>query len=198
MPWQTSYLLPAVKWFPLVWPNEEWQVIPFPPTPGVAPQPPDGTIIPWWLMPKDQWPIAAPWGEKSFGLWPAAKISTPSQLQNHPPFGYIKLKVPGARQTSGNQISFMNMKIYMRPQIEHFSVLTRTNGFGEPKFYLIDKNWQYAEYDVQKYRSTMKEKWRDRLAGQVLHRITETKGKPGLITERLAAEIVKIGEKQST
>jgi hypothetical protein len=128
LPWPIKYLLPAVKWFPLYWPNDTWEIVPFPAIDEfgnrIALQPPDGAIIPWWKMDKSQWPIAAPWEPKIFGAWPASQISMPEDLQNVPPFGFIKLKVPGHRDTSSNQIAFMNMKIHVRPQIDHFTVLT--------------------------------------------------------------------------
>jgi hypothetical protein len=60
-PWPIKYLMPAIKWFPLYWPNAEWEVVSFPPSfPREANKPPDGAIGPWWkMLPKDQWPIAA-------------------------------------------------------------------------------------------------------------------------------------------
>jgi hypothetical protein len=93
-PWPIKYLLPAEKWFPLYWPNAEWEVVPLPNL-RRAPQPADGAIIPWWKMPKDQWPIEAPWEPKIFGAWPASKVTMAEDLppsirpgpKRVPPFG---------------------------------------------------------------------------------------------------------------
>jgi hypothetical protein len=63
-PWPIKYLMPAEKWAPLYWPNAEWEIVSWPPSfPREANKPPDGAIGPWWkMLPKDQWPIAAPLG----------------------------------------------------------------------------------------------------------------------------------------
>ena len=139
------YLMPAVKWVPLYWPNQAWEINSFPPGfdengNRLGPKPPDGAIIPWWKMPKDQWPIEAPWEGKVFGAWPASKVTMSEDLtpgiwprgHHTPPFGFIKLRMPGTPDISGqqnpkgNQIAFMNMKIHMRPEfgpIHHMKIL---------------------------------------------------------------------------
>lgn len=195
-PWPIKYLLPVYKWWPLYWPNEEWEVVSGPPSfPREAPQPPEGLAIPWWKASKDMWPYQTPFEPKVFGAWPASQISTPNDLQNNPPFGLIKLKVPGESQTSGNQIAFTQMKMHMRYlSITQMKVTTIVTPFG-PKFYIKSENWNQHEKQAAEIRAAMKRKWRDKLAEQIVGKIEETEGQPGLIAERLAEELIKIEEK---
>ena len=81
---------------------------------------------------------------------------------NVPPFGFIKIRMPGDVAVSGdqtpkgNQIPFVNMRMHMRPDfgpIHHLKILTRINALGETKFYVIDKNWEQHEYLVDEYRA---------------------------------------------
>jgi hypothetical protein len=130
MPWgPLYYLMPASKWLPIYKGAEPWEVITFPPAfdelgRRLAPKPPEGTIIDWWKMPKDTWPLEAPWEPKVFGCWPASKITMSEDLKpsiwpgphRSPPFGFIKLKMPGEKDTTGLQIPFTNFKIHMRPE----------------------------------------------------------------------------------
>jgi hypothetical protein len=180
VPWPIKYLLPAVKWFPLYWPNAEWEVIPFPPTPGVAQPLPDGAIGPWWkILPKSQWPVQAPWSEKVFGAWPASQVSMPEDLQSWPPFGIIKFKVPGEPDQKGNQIAWTKMKIHMRPDlgpIHHMRVMSRNTPMGQ-KFYLMDDNWSQYDYDYRRYRQQMKQKRMEDVANLIAAEMAKTKGK---------------------
>jgi hypothetical protein len=172
--------LQPLKWFPIYWPNAEWRVIPSPPTPGVAQQPPNGAILQWWELPKDQWPLQAPWGEKSLGAWPASKLMMSEDFVNNPPFGYIKLKMPRQIIASGHQISFFNMKMHMRPDfgpINHMKLLTRDTPMGT-KFYLIDQNWDYAEYDYKKYREALRARKMEKYMEQLGLEIANYDGKP--------------------
>jgi hypothetical protein len=82
-----------------------------------------------------------------------------------PPFGFIKLKMPGGPDISGdqnpkgNQIPFTNWRIHVRPDlgpIHHMKMLTQVNALGETKFYMIDKNWNKYEYEAQQYRAALK------------------------------------------
>ena len=109
-PWPVKYLLRAVKWFPIYWPNADWEVIGMGPNGPTWPTPPDGAIIPWWKMPKDQWPIAAPWEDKVYGAWPASQVTMIENLQTTPPFGLIKLAMPGEPALKDHQIAFMKRK----------------------------------------------------------------------------------------
>ena len=186
-PWPIKYLMPAVKWFPLYWPNAEWEVVPFN-------GPPDGAIIPWWKMPKDQWPVEAPWEPKWFGAWPASKVTMAEDLApsvwpgqpNVPPFGFIKIKMPGAPDVSGdqtpkgNQIPFVNMRMHMRPDfgpIHHMKIMTRINALGETKFYMIDKNWEQHEYLVREYRAALKARKRERVMAMIAEEIAKNGGR---------------------
>jgi hypothetical protein len=186
--------MPAVKWFPLYWPNAEWEVIQLPNL-RQRPTLPDGAIIPWWKMPKDQWPIEAPWAPKIFGAWPASKITMSEDLtpgiwpggDHAPPFGFIKIKMPGTPDVSGyqgpkgNQIPFTNMKIHMRPElgpIHHMKIMTRINALGETKFYMIDKNWEQHEYDHKQYRAALKARKQERFMRMLAEEIIRTKAEP--------------------
>jgi hypothetical protein len=173
--WGPKYLLPAEKWWPLYWPNETWEVVPFT-------GPPAGAIGPWWkILPKDQWPIAAPWEPKVFGAWPASQISMMEDLQNHPPFGVIKVKTP-LQLRGPQQASFINIKMHMRPDfgpIHHLRIRTHNTPMGQ-KFYLINQNWEQAEYDAQQYRKALKQmkmvSYMEQLAWEVAaHAIGETR-----------------------
>jgi hypothetical protein len=207
-PWPIKYLMPAEKWLPLYWPNEEWEVISFPPAfdnngNRVAAKPPDGAIIPWWKMPKDQWPIEAPWAGKVFGAWPASQITMSEDLppsiwpggHRAPPFGFIKIKMPGDQNISGdqnpkgNQIPFNHMRIHMRPDfgpIHHMKIMTQTNALGETKFYMIDKNWNKYEYEAQQYRAALKarkqERFMEMLATEIVRTNSERKRAEDLFT----------------
>jgi hypothetical protein len=171
-PWPVKYLLPAIKWFPLYWPNGEWEVRSFPPSwPMEAPQIPDGLAIPWWKAPKDTWPYQTPFEPKIFGAWPASQISTPGDVRNHPPFGYIKLKMPGQIVTSGNAIPFTNMKMYMRHlSSTQMKVMTIVTPFG-PKFYLKSEDWDKYEKEYREHRAARKAKrearYRELLAAEI-------------------------------
>jgi hypothetical protein len=183
-PWPIKYLLPVEKWFPLYWPNETWEITALDELGNrVAPRPPDGTIGPWWkMLPKDQWPLEAPWEPKVFGAWPASKISMPEDLENWPPFGFIKVETPS--DYSGiwpaKQASYMNMKIHMRPDlgpIHHMRIMTRNTPMGQ-KFYMIDKNWDHAEYNYQEYREALKQRKMEKFLQMLAEEIIKTKGEP--------------------
>lgn len=110
------YLQPEVKWLPLYTPPKSWQILKIEDVlAGKMPSPPDGVQVPWWLLPKDQWPYQAPFEKKQFGVWPASKVSMWHKNYNRwPAFGVIKLKMDGQKIDAGKQISFLGMKIHMR------------------------------------------------------------------------------------
>jgi hypothetical protein len=199
-PWPIKYLMPAEKWLPLFWPNEEWEVISFPPAfdeqgNRLAPKPPEGAIGPWWkMLPKDQWPVEAPWEGKVFGAWPASQITMSEDLppsiwpggHRAPPFGFIKIKMPGDAAISGdqtpkgNQIPFNHMRIHMRPDlgpIHHMKILTRVDAFGETKFYMIDKNWDQQEYNYREYRAALKARRQERFMQMLAAEIEKNNGR---------------------
>lgn len=99
-------------------------------------------------------------------------------LVNHPPFGVIKCLMPGQQITKDQQISFMHMKMYMRPEITHFTVISRNAPMGQ-KFYLIDPNWDRYEYDYREYRKAMKTMRHDKYIEKLAAQIVKTKGQPG-------------------
>jgi len=194
-PWPIKYLMPVAKWLPLYWPNEEWEVISFPPAfdelgNRLAPKPPDGAIGPWWkMLPKSEWPIKAPWAPKWFGAWPASQITMSEDLRpsiwpgghRAPPFGFIKLKMPGEPNQKGNQIPFTNWRIHMRPDfgpIHHMKIVTQVNALGETRFYMIDNNWNKYEYEAQQYRAALKARRQERFREMIALEIYRTKGQP--------------------
>jgi hypothetical protein len=185
LPWGPQYLLPAEKWWPIYWPNQEWQVVPFT-------GPPDGAVLQWWHLPKDQWPQAPPFEPKILGCWPASKVTVSEDLppsiwpggHKTPPFGFIKLLMPGQRGLNKEQqISFMNMKIHMRPHwvshFNHLKIISRDTPMGQ-KFYLMDNNWeQHEEYSAKNITAALKrirqEKFREMLAAEI---VRKTQQKP--------------------
>src|SRR3984957_6781271 len=196
-PWPIKYLMPAEKWLPLYWPNEEWEVISFPPAfdnngNRVAAKPPDGAIIPWWKMPKDQWPIEAPWAGKVFGAWPASQITMSEDLppsiwpggHRAPPFGFIKLKMPGTPDVSGyqgpkgNQIPFVNMKIHMRwISPDEMKVKTAITPLGL-RYYFQSEGWSQYEFDFKTFQSALRMKRRRRVQQMLAQEIARTRGQP--------------------
>jgi hypothetical protein len=186
LPWPISYLLPAVKWFPLYWPNAPWEIRDLNSPTGIG-QPPDGAIIRWWKLPKDQWPIEAPWEPKIFGAWPASKVTMIEDLQRPPgvwpgrkripPFGFIKLAMPGELALKNHQ-AFMQMKMHMRPDIayvgNHFKIRSYINAFGEQKFFYVNSNSEYKEYDMKEWRAAL----RGRRYKQVKKMVEELEGQP--------------------
>jgi hypothetical protein len=110
------YLQPEAKWLPLYAPPKSWQVITIESIiANELPKPPDGVKVYWWLLPKNQWPYRAPFEKKTFGAWPASKVSMwQKNYSRWPEFGVIKVKMDGQKIDAGKQISFLNMKIHMR------------------------------------------------------------------------------------
>jgi hypothetical protein len=199
MAWGPQYLLPAEKWWPIHWPNADWMVVQFPPAfdefgNRVAPKPPDGTPLQWWQMPKDQWPLEAPWENKVFGAWPASKVTMSEDLppsiwpggHRTPPFGFIKIKMPGTPDVSGdqtpkgNQIPFVNMRIHMRPHgmahHNHLKIISRNTPMGQ-RFYVIDRNWEQHEWDHQQYRAAIRAKERERFMAMLVEEIARNGGR---------------------
>jgi hypothetical protein len=184
--WGWKELCPVAKNPRLTWPNEYWEVIPFPPTPGVAPVIPAGVIAPWWKLPKSQWPIEAPWEPKIFGCWPASKVQMMENFLNHPPFGVIKLMIPRGPddqlmdlQEKHHQIAFQKMKIHMPQFINYISpylkMVSQTNAFGEQKFHFVTANWTQKEYDVKEWRRLMRERHYEEIMSMIANMENEPK-----------------------
>jgi hypothetical protein len=140
-------------------------------------------------MPKSEWPIEAPWAQKWFGAWRASKVSMSEDLKpsiwpgghRAPPWGFIKLAMPGEPAQKGNQILFNHWRIHMRPElgpIHHMKIMTQVNALGETKFYLINKNWEEAEYDAQEYRKALKRMKKEKFMQQFAEEIIRTRGQP--------------------
>src|ERR1700733_7285043 len=123
-----KYLTPVPKWLPIYAPLDDWEKTPLDSLGNrVAPQPPEGLPVYWWKLPRSTWPYRdeMPWEAKLFGAWPASQVLMAEDLsipsvwpgpKRAPPFGYIKLKMPGTPDVSGyqgpkgSQIPFVNMK----------------------------------------------------------------------------------------
>jgi hypothetical protein len=199
-PWPIKYLMPSIKWFPLYWPNMEWEVVSMPPAfdengNRVKPQPPDGAMGPWWkMLPKEQWPLEAPWAEKWFGAWNGNQVTIAEDLKpsiwpgpyTTPPFGFIKVKMPGTPEVSGYQgpkgfqIPFNHMRMQMRPEIgpiHRLKVMTRNTPMGQ-KFYMIDEDWEQHEYDYKQYRKALKARKEERFMNMLAEEIARTGGIP--------------------
>jgi hypothetical protein len=121
------------------------------------------------------WPVAAPWEPKSFGACPAAQItmsedlapgSWPGRGHKTPPFGFIKLTVPGQRVTKEQQIIFMKLRMHMRPEIAyigpHLKFMSHNTPMGR-KYYIMDKNWEAHEYNYKMMRRAIRTKRLDQI-----------------------------------
>jgi hypothetical protein len=168
-PWPIKYLMPAIKWMPLYWPNQSWEVIPAPGEP--LSQIPDGATVPWWKLPKENWPIEAPWESKWFGAWPASQVTMSEDLEpsiwpgGHrvPPFGFIKLKVLGAPDIAGNEIPSNQMRIHMRPEIfyvaHHMKIVSRNTPMGQ-KFYVENESWDQYGPAYRRYKAKLQRQFK--------------------------------------
>jgi hypothetical protein len=169
-PWPVKYLMPAIKWFPLYWPNMEWEIrdISFP---EGHPPIPDGADVPWWKLPKSQWPIEAPWEPKWFGAWPASQVTMSEDLKpsiwpgghRTPPFGFIKLKVPGEPDNADGEIPSNKMRIHTRPEIfyvaHHMKIVSRNTPFGQ-KFYVQDEPWEQYGAAYRRYKAKLQRQFK--------------------------------------
>jgi hypothetical protein len=160
----------------------------------LAPLPPPGQPVYWWLLPKETWPYSEdmPWEEKILGAWPASQITMPEDLHNiwpgkqrsHPPFGFIKLKMPGTPDISGDQgpkgyqIPFVNMKMHMRwISPDEMKVKTAITPLG-PRYYFQAKGWEQHESDYKEFRRAMRARRRARVQQMIAEEIVRTGGKP--------------------
>jgi hypothetical protein len=194
-PWPIKYLMPANKWLPLYAPLDSWEVTALDSLGNrVAPQPPPGVPVYWWKLPREHWPYKneMPWEAKVPGTWPASQVTMSDDLPpsiwpgkpNVPPFGFIKLRMPGDVAVSGdqtpkgNQIAFMNMKIHMR----HLSpgemkVKTAITPMG-PRYYFQSEGWNQYEFDFQTFKSALRAKRRERLKRMLAEEIAKNRGRP--------------------
>jgi hypothetical protein len=153
-PWPIRYLLP----------NAEWETVPFK-------GPPDRAIVPWWKLPKSSWPIEAPWESKVLGCWPASQVTMSEDLppsiwpggHRAPPFGFIKLKMPGEPDTSGDQTPFVKMRVHMRPEIfyvaHHMKITSHNTPMGQ-KFYVQDEPWEQYGREYRKYKAKLQRQFK--------------------------------------
>jgi hypothetical protein len=165
------YLTPTNKWLPTYYPPEPWQVISSPPKfdedgNRLAPMPPLGQPVYWWLLPRETWPYRdeIPWENKQFGAWPASKVTMPEDLRYiwpgkrrpHPPWGYLKLKMDGETDppyTKGSQIFAMDMHIHMRwISPDEIKVKTAITPMG-PRYYFKSDGWNQYEFDFKQLKA---------------------------------------------
>jgi hypothetical protein len=202
-PWPVKYLLPSFKWLPDYVSPDPWQVIGPPSTitdPRSAPLPPPGLPVYWWLLPKETWPYRSemPWEAKVSGAWPASQVTMAEEPSiwpgkyTTPPWGFIKIRMPGTPDISGdqspkgNQIAFMNMKIHMRYlSPDEMKVKTAITPLG-PRYYFQNKNWTQYEYDYQEFRAVLKELRQKRLREMIAKEVARTKGEPRPTTDLFA------------
>ena len=169
------YLTAGNKWLPIYHSPEAWQVR-GPTYPMEAPKPPPGKSVYWWLQPKSTWPYRdeMPWEKKSFGAWPSSKITMSDDLLSiwpgpapHPPWGYIKLKMPGERDLSVNEIPLTRWRIHMRYlSPDEMKVMTTVTPFG-PRYFLQSQNWEFKENEYKEYRKALKAKKVDEFMAQL-------------------------------
>jgi hypothetical protein len=198
VPWSIPYLLPGSKWLPIYTAPQSWQVVSSPPafdesSNRVAPEPPPGKAVYWWLQPKEIWPYRdeMPWESKQLGAWPSSKIAMSEDLKpsiwpgphRAPKFGFIKLKMPGEPNRSFNEIPFTHFKIhtrYLSP--DEMKVMTTITPFG-PRYYLQSENWEYKELEYKQFKVALGAKRRgqiQRLLAETIAYGTEREPKPSV------------------
>jgi hypothetical protein len=192
-PFPVKYFTAAYKWLPIQYPPEPWQVRDAT-YPIQAPMPPPGLPVYWWKLPRETWPYKdeMPWEQKSFGAWPASQITMAEDLkpsiwpgpQTTPPWGFIKIRMPGPPDISGdqnpkgNQIAFMNMKIHMRYlSPDEMKVKTAITPMG-PKYYFQSEGWNKYELDYREFQVALRMKRRLRVQQMIAEEIARNGGKP--------------------
>jgi hypothetical protein len=110
-----------------------------------------------------------------------------ARTKRAPPFGYIKIRMPGTPDVSGeqnpkeNQIPFVNMKIHMRPHwVTHHNrlkIMSRQTPMGQ-KFYLMDDNWEQHEYEARQFRAAIKARMRERIIEMIAAEVVKTRRQP--------------------
>jgi hypothetical protein len=193
------YLTPGDKWLPIHYWPESWQKISSPPAfdefgNRVAPKPPEGKAVYWWLQPKETWPYRdeMPWEQKVLGAWPSSKVTMsddlryiwPGKQRPHPPWGYIKLVMSGTPDFSGdqtpkgNQILFNHFKIHMRwISPDEVRVMTALTPLG-PRYYLRGQNWDFKELEYKQFRRVVRERRQARAVDMLAREIARTGGVP--------------------
>ena len=162
MPQSWWGMYPAAKYWPIYAdPTQAWpgMVLRGPPANGI----PDANW-PWAEYPG---PPAAPYppiaatnpGRMPFGMFPAMKTHMRENLKSWPPYGVIKLKVPGANESDkGYQISFMNWKIQVRDHREYQVVKHESEEFGT--HYFLRNQWLDPEkVEVKAHMTRMGERY---------------------------------------
>ena len=194
-PWPMKYLTPSTKWLPLYAPLDSWEVTILDEHGNrVAPKPPEGLPVYWWKLPRETWPYRneMPWEAKAFGAWPASQVLMSEDLppsiwpggHRAPPFGFIKLKMPGTPDVSGyqgpkgNQIPFVNMKIHMRwISPDEMKVKTAITPLG-PRYYFQSEGWSQYEFGFKTFQSALRMKRRRRVQQMLAQEIARTRGQP--------------------
>jgi hypothetical protein len=144
--------------------------------------PPPGLPVYWWKLPREYWPYKdeMPWEPKIPGAWPPSQITTVDDVSSVPSFGYIKLKVPGEPDTSGNQIAFVNMKMHMRHlSPDEMKVKTAITPLG-PRYYLESAGWSQYEFEYKTFQDALKMRRKERFMEMLASEIVKTRGKPKL------------------
>jgi hypothetical protein len=198
-PWPMKYLTPVTNWLPIKIGPDFWETISSPPSfdefgHRQRPKPPEGLPVYWWKLPRATWPYREemPWEDKILGCWPASQVLMPEDLRpsiwpgkyTTPPFGFIKLKMPGPPEVSGeqapkgNQILFNRMKIHMRwISPDEMKVKTLITPLG-PKYYFESQAWGQHEYDYKEFRRAMRERRQARAVEMLAREIARTGGVP--------------------
>jgi hypothetical protein len=169
--WVAKYLMPAIKWLPIYLGPEDWEITTLDAEGNrVRPMPPPGREVYWWKLPREYWPFKdeMPWEKSQLGAWPASQVSMrddPSiwpERRSWPPFGYLKVRMPGDPSVSGdqnpkgNQIAFMNMRGHMRYlSPDEMKVKTAITPLG-PRYYFSNPNWEQYEYEWKEFQEVLK------------------------------------------
>jgi hypothetical protein len=194
-PWPMKYLTPVPKWLPLYAPIDDWEVTTLDSLGNRGgPLPPPGLPVYWWKLPREYWPYKdeMPWEAKVLGAWPASQVLMSEDLppsiwpggHRAPPFGFIKLKMPGDVSVSGdqapkgNQIPFTHMKMHMRwISPDEMKVKTAITPMG-PRYYFQSGGWNQYEFDYKTFQAALKARRRERLITMLVAEISRNGGKP--------------------
>jgi len=193
--WVMNYLMPANKYIPNTLGADYWQVTTLDSLGNrIAPLPPMGLPVDWWRVPKEMQPYRdeMPYEPKNFGAWPASKITMsddlryvwPGQRRPVPPWGYIKLMMPGTPDVSGiqtpkgKQIPLSHWRVhtrYMSPDEMKVKVVITPLG---PRYYFPDDDSDNIGLDYKEFKTVLRARRRQRFQQMLAEEIARTKGKP--------------------
>jgi hypothetical protein len=187
--------MPANKYIPIYLGPDWWQVTTLDSFGNrIAPLPPEGLAVDWWRVPREFSPYKneMPYEDKSFGAWPASKVTMPEDLRYIwpgqrrpvPPWGYIKVKMPGTPDVSGvqepkgYQIPFNHMRMHMRwmsPDEMKVKVAITPRG---PRYYFPGNDLDKDGLDYKQFQYALKMRRKRRLQQILAREIARSGGSP--------------------